>query len=307
MNNVICVYNIRSITMRNVQGIIQNMAIFIAFSSIFLAPSISFAVTNTSRAELQAQITSLLEQISYLEQLLAKRAQAESAPLYKTNFYDTDFEAIYQVSPYGLHRIDERTAVYSQHRALWELFTDTVGKEAAYTYIGEFRVFNEPNSAYGAFVEAKPHEINEPVTWVLAVNESGYSQNKAVMQNLIADLYIHEYAHILLHNMPGFAQDFEVSFWQATDYTHAAEVAVANSVQSERLLETYYNANKERFVSDYATTNVEEDIAETFAVFVETDSADLDSEVRGAKVRMFYTNQAFVSARETIRENLSID
>lgn len=291
----------------------QKLGIFIILSALITQPLSAQAAT---RAEMLIQINQLLQQIEYLQSLIAQReavnySQSQSQRSHETRYATADSEyytgtytGIYYVYNARLSFADGTN--YTTHQQLWDLFVETVGKEAADTYIDEFRVFHDDESDLGAFVETKT-TINDKKRWILAINSFDYDMADSVNHHLYQELLVHEFAHILMFEFPDLASDFKEEFWNRTDLRHASRVANADREDVEALLENYYQSNKDEYVSDYATYSPDEDLAETFAEFVMSEKPHhAETEVED-KIVYLYMYPELVDYRETIRSNLGLD
>ncbi len=279
------------------------------FGVVYSAPTITqaqFNTTNNPQTE-QQKIAALMQQINELRALLADLQQKkQDDTLYETFFFGTDFTAIYRNDDLTLTRIDAPGLPRNIHYDMWEHFIDVVGEKAAELYIDEFRVFNRSNSALGGFVEVKPHSIGQKREWVLAINSDDYRRGNTQIYDSYTDLFIHEYAHILLYETPFFKQQFREEFWSEADEQHAKNLDDRSESEIEELLEKYYDKNDVRFVSDYATFSPDEDMAESFTYFVYEDLT-LGRDIISKKIRSFYSEPLFVQARNEIRRNIGLD
>lgn len=259
------------------------------------------ATTNTAteRAALIAQIQMLMKEVERLQALVAARAVVEKPlKIYQSRFFDITFETVYQVTPQGLVRLDTPgAAVRTVDAQLYSLLTEVIGPSTVRKYIDDFRVFDNDNTELSAFVETK----SGGDTWLFGVNRSGFSLTDAQTKASFIDLFVHEYAHLLLLGEDDLVDDFEDSFWAQADYRHANKVDDARDQFA--LLEKYYDSNKDRFVSDYATMNVDEDMAESFVSFV-VNARPTGSRLRDDKVRFFYSSPTMVAERTRLRQNL---
>ncbi|MBY0309752.1 hypothetical protein K2Q16_01250 [Patescibacteria group bacterium] len=252
-----------------------------------------------SRAGLLAQIHILTKEVERLKALIAARALVQKPlKVYESRFFDVRFETVYQVTQRGLVRLDAPGAgVRTVDAQIYSLLTGVLGSATILEYIDDFRVFNNDNTELSAFVETK----SGGDTWLFGVNRSGFSLTDGETKASFIDLFLHEYAHLLLLKEDDLVSDYEDSFWSTADYRHATRVERA--VDQFDVMQAYYESNKDRFVSDYATMNVDEDIAESFVSFVVT-NRPVGNRLRDQKINFFYGSRAMVEERTRLRNNL---
>lgn len=274
------------------------------FLGLFLfLPLVGAQAATTSgtvdRAALLAQIQLLQAEIKRLQTIRATEGAPEGlTKIYQSKFFTFDFDAVYTVTPTGLVRIDDpKKGVRATDARLYKLFSDIVGKEQAYRYIEDFRVYNYPDADTSAFVET----MSGSDKWLMGVNTSeSDSRDRAVRASFI-DLFLHEYAHLLFLEEKELVEDFKTKFWTKADMRHAAQVK--DSTRRFDYLESYFEDNTNRFISDYATLNSNEDMAESFVEFVMKGKPS-GGDVVDDKVRYFYTSPEFVNERTRLRQNL---
>ena len=283
--------------------------VYIVASLLFflLASSPAFAATKTVsyaegkiHAELLLQIKSLLAEVVRLQELLAKqteRALSSAYTPYETVIFPLSFERIYEVKNGELKNIDGTKDVRAVDSELFDLFTSVVGQGAVSENLKEWRVFKNDNSDLGAFVEL----IAGTDSWVVGVNRENFDSNDVQLNRAFANLFVHEYAHILLFEETAFESAYINQFWTAEDERHS--VRVEGSSNQFSVLSRYYDLNRERFVSDYATLSPEEDMAETFVAFIR-ESKPTGTTIRDKKINQFYTSTFFVKERTKLRANL---
>lgn len=274
------------------------LAVFL--SAVLFSPLAPIEAATTSvTTDRGVQIQTLLKEIERLKTLLNTRLAAEATPVvYKSKFFDFDFDAVYHVTPTGLVRIDDPSAgVRVNDVRLYDLFSDIVGRDQVYRYIKDFRIYTDPDAETSAFVET----MSGSDKWLMGVNSADYNARDRAVRASFIDLFLHEYAHLLLLEEKDLVSDFKETFWTTNDNRHAARVK--DAPRRFDVMEQYYENNVDRFVSDYATMNHNEDMAETFVAFVMKDMP-AKSTVRGQKIRFFYSSPALVTERDRIRENL---
>ena len=280
--------------------------VFFLLSLSFVgAPVMASANTMTyaegrAHAVLLEQIKTLLAEVVRLQELLAQRQDrtlSSTYTPYETVIFPLKFENIYEIKNGDLRRVGGVDTTKVADKQLFDLFTDTIGEKEVDTYVKDWRVFKDEDSDLGAFVEL----IAGTDEWVVGVNRANYVAGDEQLTRAFANLFIHEYAHILLFDETAFESAFSDKFWSAADARHAAKVAQAGNQFS--ILNNYYNENRSRFVSDYATLSEEEDMAETFVAFVR-EGRPTGNTVRDQKVLQFYASALFVKERTKLRANL---
>ena len=283
------------------------LALLIFVLTFVSAPSRAAAATVMTyeegkvHAALLEQIKSLLAEVVRLQELVAQQEERSlrtgSYTPYETVIFPLSFERIYEVKNGTLKNTGNENGQRPVDKQLFELFASVVGDDAVEEYVKEWRVFNNANSDLGAFVEL----IAGTESWVIGVNRESYTAGDAQLNRAFANLFVHEYAHILLFSETAFETAYKNLFWTAADARHSARVQNLNSQFSA--LSRYYDENRSRFVSDYATLSAEEDMAETFVSFVR-ESKPLGMTVREQKINQFYTSPFFVGVRAELRANL---
>ncbi len=235
------------------------LLLLVSPSAVALAESAEAPVV--SRADLLLEINRLLEEVRQLQAILASRQVLMPVQL---TIFDRPFERSYKVQNGSLTAADSRGLPRPIDDELFQLFVDLVGVDAVDTAVAEWRVFYSESEDLGGFVELIP----ETGQWVVGVNRAGYDKGSSARRSF-AQLFIHEYAHILLYEKPTFVSEFTKLFWTAADLRHMEAVSKAAGVNRFALLQAYFAKNSERFVSDYATLSPDEDLAETFVALVE--------------------------------------
>lgn len=262
-------------------------------------------LTNQSQTVLLAQIEKLLAEVLRLQVLLNKQilttklVSSRTYTPYDLVLFQIPFETILPVKDGKLQSLKSTVPLRVVDKQLFELFVSVVGEEAVAKHVSEWRVFNKPDADMSAFVEL----IAGTDDWVVGVNRDGFLPNNDLTKRSFIDLYLHEYAHILLFNQPEFESSYEKRFWTTADLNHEAKLKLAVSEKHFELMNQYYKENPDRFVSEYATLNSNEDMAETFVSFV-TEAKPLGVTIREKKILTFYQELAMVSVRKTLRDNL---
>jgi hypothetical protein len=198
-----------------------------------------------------------------------------------------------------LERIDRKAPIRQSDQQLYNLLIGVVGEDPLRRYVDDFRVFYDSNTEASAFVESKAKSDY----WIFGVNRDGWRLTDRQAKASFIDLFLHEYAHLLLLENEEFTEGFANRFWTEADEDHAQ--AVKNERRRFQILEDYFEENTERFVSDYATLSVDEDIAETFVQFVITTRPAGES-VRDKKIQYFYESPDMVAERARLRQNLRL-
>lgn len=259
---------------------------------------------ESSRTVLLAQIEKLLTEVLRLQTLLNKQSlttklvsEGTYTP-YDLVLFQIPFETIRPVKNGKLQSLKSTVPLRAVDKQLFELFVSVIGEEAAAKYVREWRVFNKPKADMSAFVEL----IAGTDDWVVGVNRDGFLANDELIKNSFVDLYLHEYAHILLFSQSEFEASYKEEFWTVADLRHEAKLK--QSENNFELMGQYYDQNHDRFVSEYSTLNSGEDMAETFVSFV-TEPKPFGLTIREQKILAFYQESAMVAVRKTLRENLS--
>jgi hypothetical protein len=272
------------------------------------------AQSSNVNATREAQIRELLAQIAELQKLLnslqsaqesAVSRQTDSFVLLSTTYFGTDFAAVYSVDDtIGLLRRDGPVQVRPTDRAIWNLVVSTLGTTTAKRYIDEFRVYENPNSVIGGFVEL--HQKNEDRYWIFGVNADGFDATDRDARASYQQLFIHELSHLFLSEEPQLLTSFTDTFWRVRDHQHAARVATLNDKNREAAISRYFSAYPTDFVSDYATLSPEEDFAETFAQFVLEPMPRTATTKRDQKIMFMQREPYLLAWRTTLRNNLDI-
>ena len=219
---------------------------------------------------------------------------------YNSTYYKFSYEEIYFWHDTGLINSDGSGTIRNVDKQIYDLFSKVAGEEVFESKIREFRIFNDEDTDVGAFVE----RIKGTDRWLLAINRFGFNAGDARVVRSFVNLFIHEYAHILLYDYPLFEHEFENDFWSDKDRRHRARVEKADGSDRFKITQRYFEDNENRFVDDYATINEYEDMAETFVYYVLED-IPVGNSLRSKKIRSFYKEVDFVKERRQIRSSLS--
>jgi hypothetical protein len=287
--------------------------------AVFFIPSIALTALPVSvdakvvsseqyRLELIAQLQDLLSQLLAIQkQLEEKRGYASSdnsviknRTPYESQFYNFSHRAIYFVDNNRLINAKSGEGVSDIDQELFVLFKNVVGELAVSKHVDEWRIFNKKNSDLGAYVELMSTTASGPRNWIMGVNTAGYGYGAS---KSFANLFIHEYGHILFYDKPDFVTSYKNNFWTVTDIKHAEKARITSDDERFDLNQNYYEKNSLRFVSDYATVGVDEDMAETFVYFIREDKPTGNT-IRDQKILAFYQESDLVGVRTQIRANL---
>ena len=292
-----------------------HLVFFVGLSFYLLAPvsdlvaktptQVAPSVVNSDQSGVQKQINQLRAEIQRLQAQLAVREVVKvsvAVPVkpHTLNQFSFPFETIYFVTEGKLVTVAGSKPVRSVDAALFSLFTKLVGEKVVKEYIREWRVFYETKNDLGAFVEVVPKEGS----WVFGVNRADFAATDLRSLRSYAELYMHEYAHILLYSEKDFVATYQKRFWTTKDAKQAVRIKkLTGEARFESAL-AYFEDNASRFVTDYATVAADEDMAETFVSFVLLPTKPTTSDVKSQKIRAFYDRPALVSVRSELRTNL---
>jgi uncharacterized small protein (DUF1192 family) len=256
------------------------------------------------RSRLLAQIEILMEEVERLQAILAKRDAAKYTLYtpYTSVYFPLDFETLYLVRGGQLYAIGSEAGFENADVHLFELFKAIVGESAVLKYVQEWRVFENKSNDLGAFVEL----IAGTEDWIVGVNRESFDPQDSQSVKSFANLFVHEYAHILLFEAGEMTARFEDMYWTEADLRHEMAVAAASDRNRFSVLLRYYDENSSRFVSDYATMSPDEDMAETFVTFVREPKPTGNS-LRDQKILFFYQYKDFVTLRSQLRTNLAAE
>jgi hypothetical protein len=291
----------------NKMFVIKNIVGFLTFSILLLSSpvlaSTATVVEDSERIVLLQQIKKLLVELGRLQALVEKQNQGldsngDYAP-YSTVLFTQPVETIYQVENGQLLSIVKSNQVRLVDKQLFDLFVSVVGRDVVVNNVKEWRVFFDNKSDLGAFVET----VSGSGAWVVGINRFCFSNNEQQVKNSFANLFVHEYSHILLFEETTFNESFKNKFWTKLDFSN--QLRARDALPSERfnISRFYYDTNKDRFVSDYATLSPEEDVAETFVSFI-NENKPLGFTLAERKILSFYEDEKFVKIREQLRLNL---
>lgn len=290
---------------------LMNIKLFLILSVLLLIAPFSVSAQSYSASEqlrntLLMQIERLVAEVSRLQSILNSRtatgaqAQTKAVTSYQTTLFPVSFETTYMVKNNELVPFTkEGSSVRSLDKQIFTLFGGVLGDGAVSSNIQEFRIFSNNEGDLGAFVE----NIAGSDKWVVGVNRAGFDSSDPESNKIFADLFVHEYAHILLFKDTSFINSFTENFWTSGDLSHSLAASRLNSSLRFNTLNNYYEKNSTRFVSDYATMNPEEDVAETFVSFV-NGGVPTGNSLREKKVIAFYKNYLFTTERTQLRNNL---
>jgi len=257
--------------------------------------------SEQNRLVLLQQIERLLTEVRRLQSILAERTGVPYAYYtpYNSVFFPLRFESIYLVQNGQLFLTDKFKGEKPADMQLFDLFTAIVGKGAVEEHVREWRVFENKSNDLGAFVELMAGTDD----WIVGVNRENFSQADTQTIKAFANLFVHEYAHIVLFDKKDMTTKFASSFWTSADTRHANLVAQASERNRFTVLRRYFDDNNTRFVSDYATLSPDEDMAETFVSFVR-EPKPAGATLRDRKILFYYEYKDFVDLRTELRANL---
>lgn len=285
--------------MKNWLGILV-VVIFLGF-----APPAVSAETNDNdevlRQNLLAQIEILQKQLTTLLQLKAELPDPKKLAnlnIYKSRFYDEDYEALYFVEEAKLKRRDGQV-VRVDDQLLWDAYVDMVGEDFVDKYISEFRVFNDKENLLTGYVDQKMD-----ASWILGINRFGKSFAQSYESDYLVELLIHESAHMPFFTDIKYEEEFINRFWQNSSIKrHERKLSAAKSLTDRsEIAEAYYEKNQYEFVTDYAATSPTEDLVESFVEFVLQPKPN-GNFVKDQKVRFFYNYPEMVKWRSELRQS----
>jgi hypothetical protein len=280
-------------------AVLITLTIFGGFGREVQAQSV---VEGQLRVQLLTQIELLLKEVQRLQAIIAGREAAKYTLYtpYTAVFFPLNFESMYLVRDGQLYAIGNNASAKPADAELFELFKSIIGKEAVDTHVREWRIFENKSRDLGAFVEL----IAGTKDWIIGVNRESYKADDSLSVKSFSNLFVHEYAHIILLDKTDVTTKFTNTFWTAADKKHAAAVQAASERTRFSVLQRYYEANESRFVSDYATLSPDEDMAETFVSFVRN-AKPTGEKLSDKKILFFYQYPDFVSLRTELRTNLA--
>lgn len=293
--------------MMNKMFITKNIVGFLALAIFLLSSPVlantSPVATNAERVVLLQQIKQLLAEVVKLQALLEKqnlatKGNATNYTPYETVFFKRAVETIYLVEG-GQLLSTNGSSVRRVDKQLFDFFAAVVGSDVVTKEIKEWRIFYDDKSDLGAFVET----VSGSGKWLVGVNRYSYSSDNLQIKKSFANLFVHEYSHILLFQEQVFTEDFTNKFWTKEDFGHQKRVSGVPDSERFNALRHYFDNNKDRFVSDYATISPDEDMAETFVSFVKEDKP-FGYTLAERKILAFYEESQFVDLRAQLRTNL---
>ena len=275
----------------------------VCLCGLLLAPTSTHAAPASDT--IRSKIDALLAQIEELQALLTAATAASEAsvprrPLYESTIFPVEPEAAYRIRTGQLVRIDRDLPVRAGDADIFHLFADVLGTSAVERYVDEWRIFYEESLDLGGFVEQRA----DTGEWIVGINRAEFDSDDPAERASFAELFIHEYAHLLVADLPEQLDEFTDRFWRARDHAHSERVAQLSGEQRFDALLTYYDRHEDRFVSDYATLNPDEDFAESFLAFILTDRPSSGT-IAEAKVRFFYRSADWQLERARLRANLN--
>ncbi len=277
----------------------------IIFSPFVRIVEASSSFDAQTRTQLLLQIQKLLTEVLRLQNILNKRVQTQtkvdlSYIPYELVLFPIRTGATYLVDKGDLVSIGQPRNMDLTDKKIFELFTTVIGKKEIGNKIKEWRTYKNNTTNVDAFVEL----ISGINNWVMGVNKEDFKSGDRNNENSFAELFVHEYAHIIIFERDEFLTEFKDKFWTKNDLNHVALIKDLSENARFSYMEEYYKANDSRFVSEYATMNADEDMAETFLEFVKT-SKPVGSSLKEKKILFFYQDSDFLQLRLKIRSNLN--
>jgi len=249
------------------------LCIGILFLACAAAP-FGAAAQASEREALIAELEMLLGQLIAIQIELQKSEQprvlgVSTTHLQPSTYFNGEYDAIYIVDGAALNPYDDTVPTQSDIR-YWNILRDVMGDSAISDYISEFRLYNDRDAAYDAFVEQQ----GESDDWIFGVNVAIDGFDTSFRNEIATELFIHEYAHILHHYHYSAAKQFEELFWDRRSHNEGDD-----------------------FVTAYAMESVSEDFAESFTYFV-LDPRPNSISIADQKIAFFYDYDVFREIRK---------
>ena len=281
---------------------------------LILVLSLSFLpvrVMATESVVQQEQKIELLKQLKYLYAVLLQykiqnsvgNQSLTAADITETNqseSFNFPHEAEYFINHLQLINQQDSKSVREIDRQMFSFFTDIVGEKFVNEKVGEWKVFYSEDPNIDAYTTP---QLNSG-SWIVGVNREGFDLSDSETKKSFAELFVHEYAHIVISDFPELSKDFSTIFWNQSDFLNEKNLKTIKGEERNVIMGYYYKNNSNRFVSDYATINVEEDLAETFVKFI-FDSKPKGETIKEQKILAFYEEAELVKIRDEVRSNLS--
>lgn len=296
---------------------LRNTICALILTVAILLPQHTFAHTSHIRADEHAQLLATIEllqqQINTLQALItAHQTQGsdtspteKSSPEYtfaEITFYDGPYNTIYIIQDHDELLLTTGTQG-AYDTIIWRELIDVMGANFIETYIREFRTYDDTDAPHDGFVYRYGHE-----DWVFGLNLHIMTPLKSSTDyNLLHELIIHEFAHILFTEEYQWAEEaFADEFWSTRDHRHAEKIAAeTNTDERWDRLSRYHTKYKDSFVSAYATSNYHEDVAETFTHFVLEDRQNTNDLIE-EKIDFMYSIDGLSDIRNDIRDDIDI-
>lgn len=198
-----------------------------------------------------------------------------------------------------------------EHKRLWHMLVDVIGKREATMRFVSFEVFDDSESDMYASVWRNSEDESK---WHMNINIAFVDSDDGLI-----DTIIHEFGHTIFLSdnqvayvdgacpvfefsegcvkQDAYVNAFQKKFWSR--YTDAPKPDDTDAKKADAL----YAKHPSHFVSDYAATNVNEDMAESWAHFVRNEEPTGDT-LWEQKVRFFYDYPYLVNTRDILRENM---
>jgi len=280
------------------------VVVLINFSAVKVEAST--LAEKQEKLQLLLQIQDLLKIVSELQTKLEalNDAKVEVSDFsqrepYQSIFFNFPHEAIYFVDNGFLVNSKRNNSIGKIDQELFDLFVDVVGRDEVKKHLVEWRIFHDRKITTGAYVES----TNGLSDWIVGVNRELYRSGNNSIKHSFVNLFIHEYAHIILANQSDFIKNFEKEFWTKADKEHQSILEQIESEKHFEVTQSYYRKNINRFVSDYATISSDEDMAETFVYFI-IENKPTTNTIRSQKILAFYQESDLIEIRMQVRANL---
>lgn len=263
-------------------------------------------IDSEYRGAMLELIAALKSQVRMLEARLSSEGKVLGASgarsialssLQPSSFYNGQYDSLYSTLGGTLTLIGGGRGG-QEHEEVWDMFTSIVGVSVG--DVSEYRIYSDADANFDAFVDT----VGVRGTWILGVNFYDLDLGRESEREALTDLLIHEYAHMLMHEYPTVATDFNDSFWNSEDLAHARSVLNASPSRRDALVSGYYETHSQDFVSEYAATDPLEDVTESFVAFVQGNGWRAGNTKEAQKANFFYAYPAFVQIKERLEGSL---
>ena len=257
-------------------------------------------LTPAARAVLLEEIKRLVEEVQRLQSLLASRTWQTNRQPHRAVLFDFPLKAHYFVDNLKLVPVQPSATIRLEDQVLFSKLVAVIGAAAVGEHIREWRIFAEERGGIGGFVESIP--VTKGL--IMGVNESAFPVPFSPGdEEALRDLYLHEYAHIVLLERSDLRERFATRFWTNADYRQTEKINLALAQQPFTKTQATFGFDPERFVSFYAQLSLDEDLAETFVAFVKRENFS-DSKIVEQKQKFFLADPTLSDLRLQLRQNL---